>query len=284
MLKHSLVSVLAMCGALLAGLATYGRSQEPAALDLPVPPVRSGDSGERGPSTQDEGKSKPGDSWVVFYLRSHSVDMIASTLAQTMGPETELKVVADNRSNSLYVRGPAEALKQCEKLLEAIDQPPSQIDFEIVITVSDSTARDDADNKPRKTERIRFSTLNENMASAQLRQQVAVSSGKSDKGNGPPARSLQWQQVGTSCEIHPRLVGKTIQAQLKIETSWVVDAANDDEADAASPGIKTASLTSTLSLNPGEAHTVLANTSQGSNPNEDVSVTITATPVQVKAH
>jgi type II secretory pathway component GspD/PulD (secretin) len=284
MLKISLVSFVVLGGSLLAGLATYGRSQEPATVDRESQTEKAPVSAQGVSFTGDESKPKTEDGWVVFRLRSHSSESVARSLEQTLGPETKLKIVFDKKSNSLFVRGPAEALKQCEELLEAIDQPPSVIDFEIVLSVSDSATGDDENSKPRKTNRIRFSTLNENLASIQLGQRVAVTSGVIAQVNGPPARSLEWPEVGTSCEVHPRIVGNTILVQLKIENFWLADAAAGDVADAASPGISTATLNSTLVLKSGVAHTVLANATQGSNASENVSITITATPVQVQGH
>ena len=269
MLKYRFVHSLAMCCFLLAGLATHGHSQESRNSDGAVATGLT-------ETNRDESTSEAPRATLIYSLRSRPADMVANIIAKTMEKNAELTIVPDQVSNMIIICGSVDTLKECQEILKTIDQPRRLICFDVVITVMGSGTTADDKNKPGSTDRIQFATLNENPATFEFGQRIAVVTGTTISATKQPVKQLQYQQVGTMCIVTPRIAGEEISVDLQIEKSWLVPPTSGDDTDDANPAINTATVKSTVSLKPGIAHTILSTVSQGTNAAENVSITITA--------
>ena len=277
MLKHNLVRSVAVCGLIMAGLAIQGHSQE---SQNSSDPVATGLVG----LPHYEPESAAQQQTLIYSLRNRPATMVANTIAMVMEKKSGLTIVPDELSNVLILRGSEDTVQQCQELLKEIDQPRRMIYFEVVISVVDSRTTADEKNKPGSTDRIKFATLDENQATFQFGQHVAVATGTVPTVKGPPVKTYEMQQVGTMCKLTPRIAGDEIAVDLEFEKSWLVQSARDDAADDAIPAINTLKRQSTVSLKPGVSLTVFGSVSQGTQATENVSITITASLDEAKEH
>jgi type II secretory pathway component GspD/PulD (secretin) len=223
-----------------------------------------------GPAEAQEGV--PADSVAPDEIKVVQVHGDVASLANTvayLAEGTRTQVMTDARTNSLILRGPAEALEPIMAVIQRLDQPTRQVELRILVAElpegSGATPKFDADFEVAVSEvlklqadgdaavlkRIQLTSLEGKSTTVQVGETQAMVAGQSFGPGGRQQRSYQMENVGTIVEAAPR-IGQDgrILVDLSFEMSRLAAAKPDDEnpEEIAPPARVTATLKSSFAL------------------------------------
>lgn len=208
---------------------------------------------------------------IVFPL-NRSASEVAKSLGAQLSRRTDVQVSADVHSNVLIVRGDKKAVEEVKGFLKVLDTPFQTVTYQVSIAVS-------GEGKDKQIlDELELSTLDNNKASIQFGQQVAVPTGVARISPTRSTRSYSQQSTGTIVQVQPRVSNGKILTDFMLEKSWL-DAALPESEDEAEFQYSTFNISfeSTLALQDGVPQTVKAKATGSPNGQRSVVITVTAT-------
>lgn len=127
-------------------------------------------------------------------------------------------------------------------------------------------------------DQVQLTTLENNKATLEFGQQVAVSTGATNlPGNRGISQSYRQQQVGTVVKIEPTIVGDQIVINLQLEKSWVEAPMSETQTDIASQYTTfSISASSALALSDGKPQILKAKVTGAPGGQREATISVTA--------
>ncbi len=220
----------------------------------------------------------------IYKPKSLPVEM-AKELVESLAGES-VKVVAEPASNNLILRAPAEQLKQIKAVLDAVDQPPKAIAFEVLFA---DLPQETKPSKPhpagqfseeavlarlQKLEAdpkgnfhtVKLTALDNQKAMVQYGGEKPIVTGSQQAFGGRGGRTTvtQQRQVGTMIQCTARVLeDETILVTINVERSRfappeesAVLEESDDRGALRTPALQTTTCQTSLKLKPGQPRVI----------------------------
>ena len=210
----------------------------------------------------------------LFRAEGRSANDLAKAAEKALKGEG-VTVSADPEINVLIVKGAEESVHRATELLKSLDRIPLMVTIEAEISVHDP----ENEGANKVIDHLRLVTLEDNTASVQFGQQVAVVTGRQSYGSRGSQVVTQNQQTGTLLQATSKVGSNGITVKLNIEKSWLeyVTKSTESEDDSVvnTPTTYTLTTETTLLLESGKSQEITATVSGGTSVREAV-IEITA--------
>lgn len=207
----------------------------------------------------------------VIHL-NRPVISVSKTLANLFDPDSSLRLVPDQESNILIVKGEQVDVRRAVEILKRIDEPQPMVTVNVRIEVAGAGDLSDE---------FQLTTLSDMKAHLQVGQQQTVPSGSIQQfGGRSVSRSYQKENTGTIVQVTPRVSGEQILLDLSVEKSWLEYPAaleTDDDDQIRVPTTLTSTLETTVRLGLNESRTMTASVSSVAGVSREVAITVSAT-------
>ena len=211
----------------------------------------------------------------ILNVRGHDVRDFGKTLESALS-EDDVQIQVDPETNILMLKGSRKAVDKAAQLLKVLDPDPAPT----TVTVDMEISIKDPDEGKNLLDRFQLSTLDNNSASLQFGQQVAVVTGRQSFGSRGVQVQTQHMDTGTLVKVSPRVASGGVVMELNLEKSWLEYPANDPKdtdtaAETQTPTVYSLVLETTLRLEAGKSQTIKGKVSGGASV-RDAEITVSA--------